>query len=151
MNRSLSYIEKAFIYGCLGLCIEVWFTAIAALARGSESVALQGQTYLWMMPVWAVGMFALGYARSKASHYRIVTRGVIYAAVCFATEYSFGMLYLLTLREIPWDYTGAAWSIHGAIRLDYFVWWFLAGLASEKVIAYVNRLRLQSSYPPTSY
>lgn len=136
--RPLNIFEKSLIYGCLGLCVEIFFTAL-----WNHQLTLKGHTYLWMVPVWTCGFFALGRVERYVRKYHYLIRGVAYTMTCLTVEYLSGMYFLLTLGVIPWDYSEATWNVHGAIRLDYLPFWFIAGLLSEYVIDFVNSLRVK--------
>ena len=146
--RKLKYLEKALIYGFIGLVAEVIFAGIFSALDGD--ITLAGNTYILMIPVWFCGMFLLEYMHklTKRSLHWII-RGICYTIICFAVEYTFGIFFKIVLGVIPWDYSYARWNIHGAIRLDYFPFWFLAGLLSEKVIDIINRLRIKTPQPKT--
>lgn len=141
MYRPLNYLEKIAIYGCLGLCVEVFFTGIASAFDGN--VTLEGKTYIWMAPIWAGGLFAIEYAISLVKGYHYLVRGLVYTYICFTVEYVSGIYLLFTLGVIPWDYSPAVWSVHGAIRLDYLPFWFISGLLSEKVISFINSIEVK--------
>jgi len=118
-TRELNYLEKIVIYGCLGLVVEVFFTAIS-----EPTIILEGHTYLWMVPVWACGLYALEHVGRIMKKYPLRcpwwVRGFVYVIVCFTVEFFWGVFFLLTLKVIPWDYSAADLSVLGAIRLDYF-------------------------------
>jgi len=140
-HRRLNHLEKIVIYGCIGLIIEVFFTGIASAFDGN--IILKGTTYLWMLPVWSSGVYALKYTGKLVGRYNFFTRGFVYAVVCLLVEYLFGIYFLLVLKQVPWDYSYADWNIHGIIRLDYIPFWFCVGLASEKVVSLINRLHIR--------
>ena len=137
MSRKLKLYEKVLLYGCIGLAVEVIFTAFA-----DPSWSMKGYSYLWMFVVWPAGFFALGYASDHVRSFHFLSRALVYAAICFAVEYAFAMLFKYTLGGIPWDYSYTLWHVNGAIRLDYLPFWALAGLASEIIIRFMNRLRV---------
>ena len=142
--RRLTILERAFLYGLAGLCVEVVFTAVVEAVSGPLDPRLVGQTYLWMLPIWAVGL--LGVERLGpylgAKQLRWPWRALVYVLGAFAIEYASGW----TLREIvgtaPWDYSGAAASIDGLIRLDYAGGWALVGLTGERFAAVLRRARV---------
>jgi uncharacterized membrane protein len=141
MYRGLNYLERFIVYGCLGLCVEIVFTSIGSLIYDNNLI-LKGYTYLWMIPVWAAGLFALGCVHKYIRNLNILARGLIYMLVCIAVEYLSGIYFLATLKEIPWDYSYSEYNIHGAIRLDYLPFWFIAGILSEKAISYINKIKI---------
>ena len=59
-------------------------------------------------------------------------RGIVYMLAIFVGEYLVGIA-MKKADICPWDYSGAALSIQGVIRLDYAPVWFAAGLLFETV------------------
>ena len=97
---------------------------------------------MWMFVVWPTGFFALEYAQTKVNKFHFIVRAGAYAIVCLSVEYAFGMFFKYVLGDIPWNYSYSDFHIDGAIRLDYIPFWALAGLVSERVIGFVNRVRI---------
>ena len=142
MTRGLNYIEKAAMYGLLGLAVEIFFTGIASAINGD--VTLEGKTYILMVFVWATGMYALEFAGVWLRKFNWFVRCFAYASVCLSIEFVWGLFFLLTLGVIPWDYTGSSdWVVLGVIRLDYFYFWCVAGALSEPMIKWINLLRIE--------
>ena len=116
--------------GMIGWCMEIIFTSLGALRR--RELPLMGQTSLLMFPIYgSAAFFRPLFALLK--HCRVVTRGTIYALTIFAAEYASG--HFLTKRNLcPWNYTRHRWHINGLIRVDFFPFWFAAGLLYEHVL-----------------
>lgn len=143
MGRPFKWYEKFLIYGGLGWCVEILWTSIYSQIAGDGDISLRGYSYLYMIFIWGAGVLLLEWIEKHIRGRNLFVRGTIYALACFVVEFAAGMLLHLLTNRIPWDYSKASiFSIWGAIRLDYFPFWFLAGLASEKVCRFINRVRI---------
>lgn len=142
-HRALKWYEKFFIYGGIGWCIEIVFTSIASQVEGDGDITLKGYSYLWMPFIWGTGVMFIEKVGERIKDLHWFWRGIIYALMCFAVEYAAGILLFLLTHRIPWDYSKSMFSINGAIRLDYFPFWFGAGLLGEKVYSLINRVEIK--------
>jgi len=143
-SRALKLYEKFFIYGGIGWCIELIFTSIASQVEGDGDITLRGYSYLWMPFIWGTGTILVERVGQRVKDYKWYLRGSVYALVCFGVEYAAGILLYLLTHRIPWDYSKSMFSVNGAIRLDYFPFWFLAGLAAEKIYNIINRVEIRN-------
>lgn len=116
--------------GILGWCMEITFTALGALRR--RELPLVGHTSLWMFPIYgSVALFKPIFSLLKHCH--LIMRGTVYALSIFSVEYACGRF--LTKHELcPWNYNSHHWHINGVIRMDYFPYWFFAGLLFERIL-----------------
>ncbi|MDE7321922.1 MAG: putative ABC transporter permease [Lachnospiraceae bacterium] len=116
--------------GTIGWCMEITFTAFGALRR--RELPLMGQTSLWMFPIYgSAAFFRPVFACLR--RYSLFFRGTVYALSIFGAEYVSG--HLLEKHDLcPWNYNRHHWHINGLIRLDYFPFWFLAGILFEKLL-----------------
>lgn len=124
-------LVKNFIKcGTTGWCMEITFTALGALRR--RELPLIGQTSLWMFPIYGcASLFRPVF--SLLRHCRMVTRGTVYALSIFGAEYASGR-FLSAHGLCPWNYDRHHWHVNGLIRIDYFPFWFLAGLLFEQIL-----------------
>jgi uncharacterized membrane protein len=133
---------RFFIYGVLGWCIEIIYTAIAGkLDRRQPGWQLMGVTYLWMFPIY--GLLAPLYEpmHDLIRLWPLLFRAMIYAAGFMAIEYASGWLLRRLTGACPWDYTGRArWQLHGLMRWDYAPLWALLGLVLEPIHDFLVRL-----------
>lgn len=125
-----NFIKNFVKCGTAGWCMEITFTALGALRR--RELPLVGQTSLWMFPVYGSAAFFKPLF-SLCRHCRLVVRGTFYALAIFGAEYASGRL-LSRHRLCPWNYDRHHWHINGLIRIDYFPFWFLAGLLFERIL-----------------
>ncbi len=127
----LIHLIKNFVKcGAVGWCIEISFTAIGALRR--REWPLIGQTSLWMFPIYGCAAFFKP-VFLLLRHCHLIVRGTIYALAIFAAEYASGRL-LSKHALCPWNYNRHHWHINGLIRIDFFPYWFIAGLVFEHVL-----------------
>lgn len=133
---------RFIIYGLLGWCIEVVWTAVSGkLTSKQQGWRLVGTTYLWMFPIY--GLIAPGYEplHDAIRDWPLLLRGVVYAVGFLAVEYTSGWLLRRLTGTCPWDYSGRArWQLHGLIRWDYAPLWFALGLALEPLHDFLLRL-----------
>ncbi len=144
-------LVRFFIYGALGWCIEIIWTAVIGKITnpfpfGGGKVkgagwGLMGVTYLWMFPIY--GLIAPLYEplHDAIRLWPLLLRAVIYAGGFMGIEYTTGWLLRCLMGACPWDYTGRArWHLHGLMRLDYAPLWALLGLALETIHDFLVRL-----------
>jgi uncharacterized membrane protein len=142
--QRLGLLGRFFIYGLVGWCIECFFTSVVDLATGAGDLRLMGYSYLWMHPIWGVGLL-LGERLIMALHSARVSwlaRTFVGMALCFAVEYSAGALLVLLIGRCPWDYSASPWSVNGLIRLDYAPFWWLCAWGYEHLASFVRRVRI---------
>jgi len=124
-------------YGLLGWVTEVVYTGAADLLKGDWS--LRGFTFLWMFPIYGLGVLGER-VHDSIRQLPWMVRGLIWLGLIWAVEYSSGWLLRELTGTCPWDYGYSVFSIHGFIRLDMAGDWFLAGLAFERVHDWLDRL-----------
>ena len=145
---------RALVYALLGLAIETLWTACYEAYVGSrpdsenprvrnplsraERLRLAGRSYLWMMPIYGVGLLALEPVRDRVRAWHWGARGVLWMTAIFAVEYLAGVVIKTLTGRCPWDYSSLRWSVHGYIRLDYAPLWMLVGLFIERVVDFVR-------------
>ncbi len=133
-------MQRFYIYGLLGWCLEVLWTGLGSLLAGD--VRLTAKTYLWMFPIYGMAVL-FEPIHDFIRPLPLWARGTLWMLLFFTVEYLTGWLLKNMLGVIPWDYSYAPFNIHGLIRLDYAPVWFCAGLLYEKVHDW---LKLKQSY-----
>lgn len=116
--------------GFIGWGLEIFWTGVHALFQGDPR--LIGRSSLWMFPIYGLAAVILP-AYELLKPLNILFRGLIYMTCIFIVEYLTGTI-LRNLNVCPWDYSRAAWNIHGLIRLDYAPLWFAVGLFFEWIL-----------------
>lgn len=123
--------------GIIGWCMEILFTAFHAFRK--REMALTGHTSLWMFPIYgSIAFLKPLFVLTKNTS--LLLRGTSYALLIFIGEFISGT-YLCSKKQCPWDYSKSKWNINGVIRLDYFPYWFLAGLFYEKLLTTKKAVR----------
>jgi len=126
---------RFLIYGCLGWCGEIIFTAITDRLSGqAKNWLLMGVTSLWYFPMY--GSIAILYEplHDLLRPQFFLIRAVAYLIGFWVIEYVGGWLIWKMAGHKPWDYTHSpGGSLHGLIRWNFIFVWPLYGLALEPV------------------
>ncbi len=128
-----NFIKHFLICGIVGWCMEIVFTSIGSCLN--RDLTLTGHTSLWMFPIYGLAALILPLYQ-KIQYFPIWLRCSLYAILIFIVEFCTG-LFLTTFGLCPWNYEDATWNIAGVIRLDYFIFWCLAGYIFEKLLCKV--------------
>lgn len=147
---------RFFLYGALGWCAEILWTAVYEVVTGTrkhptdvrvrvpmtppERWRLAGHTYLWMFPFYGLGGLAFEPCHEAVRGWAWPLRGVCWMVLVFAVEYVTGRALRRATGRCPWDYSYARWNVDGVIRLDYAPVWFCFGLLLERVHDALARL-----------
>lgn len=132
----LNRLTRFFLYGLLGLTLEVTYTGLSALIKGDWS--MPGYTFLVMMPVYGLAVF-LEPVHDYIRPLPWWERGLIYLILIWGIEYVSGFLFQALLGASPWNYRDPL-NIHGFITLKMAPEWFLAGLGFEFIHTGLDRL-----------
>lgn len=125
---------RFWIYGLLGWCFEIIWTAVTEKAWGEQADwRLAGHTYLWMFPIYGL-LAPLGEPVHEALRRSPwVIRGTVYLIGIWAVEFTAGWTLRKLIGRCPWDYSRFRGHIQGLIALEYAPVWFIFGLAFERV------------------
>lgn len=139
-TKFMNKMMRFFIYGLVGLAVEVVYTGFASLLHGDW--AMHGNTFLVMLPVYGLAVFL------EPVHERLLghpwwVRGFVYLALIWGIEYMSGAAFTVLLGHSPWYYEDPL-NIHGYITLRMAPEWFVAGLGFEKLHAFLNRIQLRA-------
>jgi uncharacterized membrane protein len=143
-GERLGLLGRFIAYGLVGWCIECCFTSVMDLASGAGDLRLKGYSYLWMHPIWGVGLLLGENLMVWMQRVRLsrVTRAFVAMAVCFTVEYVSGAVLVAAIGRCPWDYSVSPWNVNGLIRLDYAPFWLLCGWISEPLASFIRRIRI---------
>ncbi len=129
-----SLLLKMFLFACVGVTLEVVFTAFADLPK-TKTMRLMGYTYVWMLPIYSMVPILLQFLLPRIEGLILPIRLLIYVAILYAVEYTTGWILRKILGACPWEagYQDKQWSVHGLIRLDYAPVWALLCLIFESL------------------
>lgn len=125
-------LVRIILYGLLGWCAEVFWTAIAEKWEGKQrDWRLMGHSYLWSFPIYGLigPLFEPLHNNLRPLHWLL--RGSVYAIAILTVEYATGTLLKSVLGRCPWSYAHCRYHLHGLIRFDYFPLWFAFGMLLE--------------------
>ncbi len=125
---------KMFIFACVGVTMEVVFTALGDLPK-TKTLRLMGYTYIWMLPIYALVPIFLMFLTPRLAGIILPFRIVIYTILLMIVEYISGWILRKTVGACPWEagYQGKRWAVHGLVRLDYAPVWALVCLIFERL------------------
>lgn len=136
-----NYLIHFLIFGCLGITVEIFFTAIIDWLNKEGSLKLEGYSYVWMFPIYGLAAFAMSFVWGWLLALPIFLRILLYVLGIFAIEFVAGWLLERIIGKCPWHYT-SPWAVKGYIRLDYAPFWAIFGLLLEQ-----TEQVLQSGFP----
>jgi len=133
-------------FGCFGMTVEIFFTAISELINQVVNqqpldLSLTGTSYLWMFLIYGSIAFLMPVAQSLLDRYPLVTRLIGYTILIFTVEYFTGLFLDLVTGSCPWAYN-SQWDVHGYIRLDYAPFWLVFSYMIERLYELLARLAL---------
>lgn len=137
MLELLLLIEKAFVYGCIGILIEVLFTGLGAIVHKDWN--LPCKTYLWMFPIYGFTALALE-GISNALIWPFYLKAFVYVPVIYGVEALSGWTIKALIGRIPWDYQKSPWTPMGLINLKYAPFWLLLGMAFDPITTFLTKM-----------
>lgn len=137
--RDTAAVENALYLACLGVAVEVAFTAATAPSGGPRLI---GYSYVWMFPIYALLQPGFSLLRPKTGSWPWPARAALYAALLMSVELLTGLVLRAALGEAPWEpgYRGQRWCVFGLVRLDFFPAWAAAALFFERAYLRLNRV-----------
>lgn len=127
-------LKRYFIYGNLGIFMEVFWTGMQSFIKRGD-ICLTGTTSVIMFFIYGLVVCIEPMFKQIKSQSCIV-RGMTYGLMIFAVEFFTGMG-LRIVNACPWDYSSAVYNINGLIRFDYYPVWIFVGLFYEKIYAFL--------------
>lgn len=133
----LILLEKALVYGCLGLLIEFVFTGIGSLIRKDWNATCK--TYLWMLPIYGFAALALE-GVSQAIQWPFYLKAFLYVPIIYGVEALSGWTIKQLIGTIPWDYQKSAWTPMGLINLKYAPFWLIVAMAFDPITDFLTKI-----------
>jgi uncharacterized membrane protein len=123
------------VYGVLGWCGEILWTAITRRLRGEvNNWLLLGETSLWAFPMYGAAVFLFEPLHHLVRDANFLVRGLIYLAGFWTVEYIGGWVVWKITGDKPWDYSRSpGGSLNGLIRWNFFLVWPVIGLFAEQL------------------
>jgi hypothetical protein len=142
-------LQKFFVFGCLGMLIEVFFTSIASLIQ--RHWKLTGVTYGYMLFIYG-GAGLILEALRDALPWPFYLRALVYLPIIYGIEAISG--YLLKLFTgllqklfggtgggvIPWEYSKSAFAPFGLVNFKYLPAWFLLALSFDPLSSWLHKV-----------
>lgn len=140
--RLVKMLFHFLIYGALGWCAEIVWTAVTRKISGhARDWRLIGETSLWVFPLY--GSIAIWYEplHDALRAQFVLFRALVYLACAWIIEYAGGWLIWRATSLRPWDYSNArGGSLNGLIRWNFVFVWTLVGLGLEFVHDFLLRV-----------
>lgn len=135
MNLAL-LVQKAFVYGCLGVLVEFFFTGIASAIK--RNWKLTAHSYLWMLPIYGLAALALE-GLSETLPWPFYAKAFVYVPVMYVFEAASGWVIKRIAGHIPWDYQKSKWTPWGLINLTYAPFWLILALAFDPISGWMRK------------
>jgi uncharacterized membrane protein len=139
----LSIWMRFLIYGAVGCCFEIFFTAIKSwIASNYKDWTFHGKSYIWMFPIYGLLAFLFEPVHDAIRSALWPLRGIVYVIGFYVVEYATGWILKVTTGKCPWDYSDKKYHFHGLIRWNYAPVWFLFCMAMEPLHDLLLRVRI---------
>jgi hypothetical protein len=133
----LILLEKVVVFGCLGVLIEFFFTAIASLLKRNWKGT--GYSYIWMPGVYGFSALALE-AVSHAVVWPFYLKAFLYVPIIYGIEALSGWTIKSIIGHVPWDYGKSAWTPIGLVNFKYAPFWLLLAMAFDPITVFLGKL-----------
>ena len=84
---------QIFLFSCIGVAIEVFFTAISKLVTAwkekkysKKSLRLMGYSYVWMFPIYGLIPLIAPFLLQEFANLHVLVRLLLYAIVLMGIE-----------------------------------------------------------------
>jgi len=116
--------------------MEVIATSIMDFVK-SRDPRLKGETYLWMLPVYAVVPSIYIFVQSTFPDINWVVKGLVYMLAFYLLEFIAGLLIKALVGVSPWNYKTYRFHYKEVICLEYAPVWFIYGIVGEKYFEFL--------------
>ena len=143
---------RLVFYACLGVAAEVVFTAVCAKvglrltvdidgAEARRSWKLKGHSFVWMLPIYGVGLLLFERVHDAFRSAQWAVRGAVYVGMLYALELAAGTMLVRLTGDHVWRWRGRG-AVAGHIHLGVAPLWFAAMLSLEPLHDFLTRARL---------
>lgn len=124
---------RFLVYGALGWCGEILWTALTRRIRGDASNwLLIGETSLWAFPMYGSAVLLYEPIHNQVSGWFVLVRAAVYLLGFWVVEYLGGWIVWKLSGARPWDYSASpGGSLNGLIRWNFILIWPVIGLLAE--------------------
>ena len=134
----MNLLKKMFIWSCIGICNEVFFTAITEFIDGFNNktslvlhqdhqdlhnIKLTGYSYIWLLPIYSLLPILFNLIDLIKTRFSI--KILIITLTIMLSECLYGLL-LKKIAICPWEdnYSFSQYTLFNVMRLDYFPFWY---------------------------
>ena len=114
----------------IGITMEVIATSIMDFIKYRDP-RLKGETYLWMLPVYAVVPYIYMVVTSSFKDSGWIVKGFIYMIAFYLLELMAGLIIKALVGVSPWNYKDYRFHFKEVICLEYAPVWFIYGVVGE--------------------
>jgi uncharacterized membrane protein len=114
----------------IGITMEVVATSIMDFIKYRDP-RLKGETYLWMLPVYAVVPYIYMFVTSTFKDSGWIVKGFIYMIAFYLLELMAGLIIKALVGVSPWNYKDYRFHFKEVICLEYAPVWFIYGVVGE--------------------
>lgn len=133
-----NYFALFLIMGCIGITVEIFFTAIYDLAQHTNhGLSLEGHSYIWMFPLYGLTALAFPPLSRLLATLKWWGRGLVFGVGILLVEYISGALLRHYTGICPWEYKQGL-HINGLIRLDFYPLWVIFAVAVEAIVTWLQ-------------
>jgi uncharacterized membrane protein len=135
--RTTDILVHCFVYGVLGMLVEVFFTGVGSLLHRDSKATCQ--TYLWMLPVYGPTGLLLAFIHQNIA----VTPwslAPVYVLIIYGAEFCSGWMIRRLIGVCPWDYGRGRWTVMGLIQLKYAPFWFVLALCFNRICDLLQKI-----------
>ena len=114
----------------IGITLEIVATSIMDFIKYRDP-RLKGESYLWMLPVYAVVPYIYMFVTSTFKNYGWMMKGFIYMISFYFLELMAGLIIKRLVGVSPWNYKNYRFHFKEVICLEYAPVWFIYGVVGE--------------------
>ena len=114
----------------IGVTMEVVCTSIMDFIKLRDP-RLKGETYLWMLPVYAAVPFIYVFIQSILPNLVWWQKGIVYMIAFYMLELIAGLIIKALVGVSPWNYKNYRFHFMEVICLEYAPIWFIYGIIGE--------------------
>jgi len=125
----ISFVEiVGFIF--IGVTMEVLCASVIDFVKDRDP-RLKGETYLWMLPVYAAVPYIYVFVQGAFPNLVWWQKGFIYMIAFYLLELIAGLIIKALVGVSPWNYKNYRYHFMEVICLEYAPVWFIYGIAGE--------------------